>query len=409
MPKEIRKLEKRKTRMTGVNLTFAIVVLILLGLGIVMMFSASYAIAINEEKPGYYYALRQAIFGGVGLIAMVIISFIDYHIYQKVWVAVGSYVGSVILLILVMIIGTDLGSGCKRWIQLPGGQTFQPSELAKFAIVILFAYLIDMHHDRMKQFKVGTMPFILLIGVIAGLLMLQPHLSATILIAMIGVAMIFVGGAKWWHLLLSAFVGIAGLAAVVIQKVMSGTGYFAVRLRTWKDPFSSDEGFQSQQSLIAIGSGGLFGLGLGESRQKFLYLPESENDFVFSIVCEELGLFGAITVILLFILLVAEGFHIATHCKDRFGMMIAVGFTLQIGLQAFINIAVVSNLMPNTGISLPFFSYGGTALMMQLAQMGIVLNVSRGRYVVGEERLSSSRSRSRSGSRSSGRAETQKG
>ena len=387
MPKEVRRLEKRKTRTTGVNMTFAVVVLILLGLGIVMMFSASYAIAINEEKPGYYYALRQAIFGGVGLIAMVIISFIDYHIYQKVWVAVGSYVGSVILLVLVIFIGTDLGSGCKRWIKLPGGQTFQPSELAKFAVVILFAYLIDMHHDKMKQFKVGTLPFILLIGVIAGLLMVQPHLSATILIALIGVAMIFVGGAKWWHLILSGLAGVAALAGVVLYKVLSGSnGYFAVRFATWKDPFASEDGFQTQQSLIAIGSGGLFGLGLGESRQKFLYLPESENDFVFSIVCEELGLVGAITVVLLFVLLIAQGFHIATHCKDRFGMMIAVGFTLQIGLQAFINIAVVSNLMPNTGISLPFFSYGGTALMMQLAQMGIVLNVSRGRYVVNEER-----------------------
>lgn len=387
MPKEVRRLEKRKTRTTGVNMTFAVVVLILLGLGIVMMFSASYAIAINEEKPGYYYALRQAIFGGVGLIAMVIISFIDYHIYQKVWVAVGSYVGSVVLLILVVFIGTDLGSGCKRWIRLPGGQTFQPSELAKFAVVILFAYLIDMHHDKMKQFKVGTLPFILLIGVIAGLLMIQPHLSATILIALIGVAMIFVGGAKWWHLILSGLAGVAALAGIVIYKVMSkSNSYFAVRFMTWKDPFAYEEGFQTQQSLIAIGSGGLFGLGLGESRQKFLYLPESENDFVFSIVCEELGLVGAITVVLLFVLLIAQGFHIATHCKDRFGMMIAVGFTLQIGLQAFINIAVVSNLMPNTGISLPFFSYGGTALMMQLAQMGIVLNVSRGRYVVNEER-----------------------
>lgn len=368
-------------------MTFAIVVLILLGLGIVMMFSASYAIAINEGKPGYYYAVRQMIFGGVGLIAMIIISFIDYHIYQKFWVAIGSYAGSVVLLILVLFIGTDLDTGCKRWIRLPGGQTFQPSELAKFAVIILFAYLIDMHHDKMKKFKVGTLPFMLLLAVIAGLLLKQPHLSATILICLIGVALIFVGGAKWWHLVLTGLAGAAAIAGVIAYKVLSGSqGYFAVRLMTWKDPFAYEEGFQTQQSLIAIGSGGLFGLGLGQSRQKFLYLPESENDFVFSIVCEELGLVGAITVILLFVLLIAQGFHIATHCKDRFGMIIAVGFTLQIGLQAFINIAVVSNVMPNTGISLPFFSYGGTALMMQLAQMGIVLNISRGRYVVGEER-----------------------
>lgn len=387
MPKDIRKLERRKIRTTGVNMTFAIVVLILLVLGIVMMFSASYAIAINEGKSGEYYALRQAIFGGIGLIAMVIISFIDYHIYQKFWVAIGSYITSIVLLVLVLLIGTDLGSGCKRWIRLPGGQTFQPSEIAKFAVVILFAYLIDMHHDKMKQFKIGTLPFIALLGIIAGLLLKQPHLSATILICIIGIALIYIGGAKWWHLILMGIVGVAAIAGVVAYKVISGeNGYFSVRLMTWKDPFAYDEGFQTQQSLIAIGSGGLFGLGLGESRQKFLYLPESENDFVFSIVCEELGLVGAITVILLFVLLIAQGFHIAMHCKDRFGMLIAVGFTLQIGLQAFINIAVVSNVMPNTGISLPFFSYGGTALMMQLAQMGIVLNVSRGRYVVGEER-----------------------
>ncbi|MDE6776564.1 MAG: putative lipid II flippase FtsW [Oscillospiraceae bacterium] len=368
-------------------MTFAIVVLILLGLGIVMMFSASYAIAINEGKDGYYYALRQAIFGGIGLIAMVIISFIDYHIYQKFWVAIGSYITSVVLLILVLLIGTDLGSGCKRWIRIPGGQTFQPSEIAKFAVIILFAYLIDMHHDKMKKLTVGTLPFMGLLAIIAGLLLKQPHLSATILICLIGVALIYVGGAKWWHLGIFGLLGVLAIAGVIAYKVISGEqGYFATRLETWRDPFADSRGFQTQQSLIAIGSGGLFGLGLGESRQKFLYLPESENDFVFSIVCEELGLVGAITVILLFVLLIAQGFHIATHCKDRFGMLIAVGFTLQIGLQAFINIAVVSNVMPNTGISLPFFSYGGTALMMQLAQMGIVLNVSRGRYVVGEER-----------------------
>ena len=157
------------------------------------------------------------------------------------------------------------------------------------------------------------------------------------------------------------------------------------RLEPWFHPFESEDAYQTQQSLIAIGSGGAFGLGLGESRQKYLYLPESENDFVFSIICEELGFFGAVMVILLFVLLVAQGFHIATHSKDRFGMLVASGFTMQIGLQAFINIAVVSNLFPNTGISLPFFSYGGTALVMQLVEMGIVLNISRGRYVVSQE------------------------
>lgn len=380
------KLEKEKIRMTGVNMTFAIVVLLLLGIGIIMMFSASYAIAINEDKPGYFYALRQAIFGAVGLVAMVGMSFIDYHVFQKYWVAIGSYIGSVILLILVIFIGTDLGTGCKRWIQLPG-TTFQPSELAKFAIVILFAYLIDINFERMKTFKYGTLPFMCLIGVIAGFLMKQPHLSCTLLIAMMGVALLFIGGAKWWHLGLTGLVGAGALVLAVVYKVMTGEQtYFQTRIMTWFHPFDYEEAYQTQQSLIAIGSGGAFGLGLGESRQKYLYLPESENDFVFSIICEEVGFVGALTVILLFLLLVIQGFHIATHSKDRFGMLVAAGFTLQIGLQAFINIAVVSNLFPNTGISLPFFSYGGTALIMQLLEMGIVLNISRGRYVVGQKR-----------------------
>ncbi len=380
-------LEKRKVKMAGADMTFAIVVLILLGIGIVMMFSASYAIAIHEGKPGYYYALRQGIFGGIGLIAMIAISFVDYHVYQKLWIAAGSYIGSVFLLILVMFIGTDLGTGCKRWIKLPGGMTFQPSELAKFAVIILFSYMIDRNFKYMKTFRYGTMPFLGFLVIIAGLLLKQPHLSCTILICAIGFSLIFIGGAKFWHLALSALAGLAAVAAVIMIKVQTKeAGYFETRLRTWKDPFASPDAYQTQQSLIAIGSGGLFGLGLGESRQKYLYLPESENDFVFSIVCEELGLVGAVTVILLFVVLVIRGFHIATHCKDRFGMLITIGFTIQIGLQAFINIGVVSALLPNTGISLPFFSYGGTALVMQLVQMGIVLNVSRGRYIVNERK-----------------------
>ena len=381
------KTEKEKIRFTGVNMTFAIVVLFLLGIGIVMMFSASYAIAINEDKPGYYYAQRQAIFGVIGLAAMVGASLIDYHVFQRFGVAAAAYLGSVVLLILVKIIGTDLGTGCTRWIRLPGGMTFQPSELAKFAIVISFAYLIDINFDRMKKFRYGTMPFMILLGVIAILLMIEPHLSCTLLIAAMGIILMFIGGSRFKHLALTGGVGLAGIALWVAAKVLTGKQtYFLKRLEPWFHPFESDDAYQTQQSLIAIGSGGIFGLGMGESRQKYLYLPESENDFVFSIICEELGFVGAVTVILLFVLLVAQGFHIATHSKDRFGMLVACGFTLQIGLQAFINIGVVSNLLPNTGISLPFFSYGGTALMMQLFEMGIVLNISRGRYVVNKDK-----------------------
>ncbi len=379
------KTEKEKVRLTEINMTFAIVVLFLLGIGLVMMFSASYAIAINEGKPGYFYAQRQALFGGVGLVAMFIASRIDYHYLQNIYAAGIAYLGSVVLLILVKIIGTDLDTGCTRWIRLPGGMTFQPSELAKFAVVIAFAYLIDINFDRMKEARYGTIPFMILLGVIAVLLMIEPHLSCTLLIAAMGIILMFIGGSNIKHLAIAGGIGLAGIAGWVALKILTGTQtYFLKRLEPWFHPFESEDAYQTQQSLIAIGSGGLFGLGMGESRQKYLYLPESENDFVFSIICEELGFVGAVTVILLFVLLVAQGFRIATHSKDRFGMLVACGFTLQIGLQAFINIGVVSNLLPNTGISLPFFSYGGTALMMQLFEMGIVLNISRGRYMIND-------------------------
>ncbi len=379
------KKRKAGTRYGGADITFIAVVLILLGIGVLMMFSASYAIAINEKGNGYYYAFRQVIFAGVGLVAMFIMSFLDYRILKNGKIALFGYIASVILLILVMFIGTDLGTGCKRWINL-GFTTFQPSELAKFAVVVLFAYLIDKNYDKMKQAKTGVIPFMILLGIIAGLLMLQPHLSCTILICLIGIVLIFIGGAKLWHLIIAAILAVSAVAGVVVYKtVVEKYNYFGTRISTWLHPFESDDlagTWQTRQSLIAIGSGGPLGLGLGESRQKYLYLPEAENDFVFAVVCEELGLVGAVTIILLFVLLVVQGFHIATNAKDRFGMLIAIGFTLQIGLQAFINMAVVSGLIPNTGISMPFFSYGGTALIMQLMQMGIVLNVSRKRYAL---------------------------
>lgn len=379
------KKQKAGTRYGGADITFIAVVLILLGIGVLMMFSASYAIAINEKGNGYFYAFRQVIFAGVGLVAMFVMSFVDYRILKNGKIALFGYIASVVLLILVMFIGTDLGTGCKRWINL-GFTTFQPSELAKFAVVVLFAYLIDKNYDNMKKAKTGIIPFMILLGIIAALLMKQPHLSCTILICLIGLVLIFIGGVRIWHFVIAAiFAALAGVGVVIYKTVVDGVGYFTTRISTWLHPFESEDlagTWQTRQSLIAIGSGGPLGLGLGESRQKYLYLPEAENDFVFAVVCEELGLVGAVTIILLFVLLVVQGFHIATNAKDRFGMLIAIGFTLQIGLQAFINMAVVSGLIPNTGISMPFFSYGGTALIMQLMQMGIVLNVSRKRYAL---------------------------
>ena len=229
----------------------------------------------------------------------------------------------------------------------------------------------------MKTFRYGIVPFLIVLGIIAGLMMMEPHLSGTVLIATIGVVMMFVGGVdlKWFAL----GVGVLAAGIVVVVMIPGVIQYAQARLEYWLDPFSDPQGlgFQTIQSLLAIGSGGVMGLGLGNSRQKYLYVPEPQNDFVFSIVCEELGLVGAAIIVILFALLVWRGYVIAIRAQDKFGTMLAVGLTTQVGLQALLNIAVVTNTIPNTGISLPFFSYGGTALMMLLAQMGVILSVSR--------------------------------
>lgn len=372
---------QRGIRYGEVDVPFFLIVLALLVMGIIMMFSASYAWAIAEGHSGTYYAVEQIKTGVIGLILMYILSVVDYHVYQTPLIAIGSYVVPVVLLLLVLVVGTSV-NGAQRWLYI-GSFGFQPSELMKIGLVIFFAYLIDMNYGQMQKFRTGILPYLVALGIVAVLLMLEPHLSCTILIGLIGMTLIWVGGAKLRHFLILLGVGAGAVIGIVlILSIFEGYSYFSTRIQSWLDPFSDSQGgtWQTCQSLIAIGSGGLFGLGLGESRQKFLYLPETKNDFVFSIVCEELGFVGALTVVLLFALLIFRGFHIATHAQDKFGMLVAVGFTMHIGLQAFINIAVVSNLVPNTGISLPFFSYGGTALILQLSEMGIVMNISRARY-----------------------------
>ena len=373
---EVHRSRSRRSGSGNMDLPFMAIVLILLVIGMLTMFSASYATAISEGKSGAYYAIKQAKMAGLGLVAMFVLSYLDYHFFQKLWVSGGVFVVSLILLVLVLVRGSASETGVTRWLVL-GPINFQPSEVVKFAVIIFFSMLIAKNYNRMDQFFVGIVPFLGMLGVVAGLLILEPHLSGTILVVLIGLTLIFVGGAKVWQL------GLTGTAVVVMGAilVLVKKNYFLTRITTWRDPFneawSQDETWQTCQSLIAIGSGGLFGLGLGSSRQKHLYLPETKNDFVFSVFCEEFGFVGAVVIIILFVLLIVRGFYVAAYSKDKFGMLLAVGLTAQIGYQAFLNIAVVSNFIPNTGITLPFFSYGGTALVMQLAQMGILLNVSR--------------------------------
>ena len=372
---------KKRSRYGDMDLSFFLIVMTLLSIGIIMMFSASYAWALSESggTSGTIYAKKQMIMGVVGVVALIGFTFLDYHIFQKPLIAIGSYIGCVVLLVAVLFSGVTDG-GATRWLVI-GPLNFQPSELMKFAIIICFSYLIVQNYKNMQKFTIGILPFGILLAIVAGLLLMEPHLSCTILICGIAVVLLYVGGVKYQHMAIIGIVGIAAIAFIVYMKSQGEDGftYFEKRFQSYFDPFSDEKGttWQTCQSLIAIGSGGVFVLGLGESRQKYLYLPETKNDFVFAIVCEELGFIGAVTIVILFALLIIRGLYIASKAKDKFGMLITVGITIQIGLQAFLNIAVVSNLIPNTGISLPFFSYGGTALVMQLAEMGIILNVSR--------------------------------
>ncbi|MBE6810620.1 MAG: putative lipid II flippase FtsW [Ruminococcaceae bacterium] len=359
------------------DITFLSLILILLTIGLVMLFSASYAYSLEYYGSSYKFIINQSIYAVIGIIFMFIASRINYHIWQKLSLPI---FGAILILLFALLIMPPMMKGMtvKRWFAI-GGFSFQPSEIAKFAVVIFFSTLIAANQKKMNSWKfVGGM-FVLLI-ITCGLIVLEPHLSATLLVGAIGVVLIYIGG-------LNRKVVIAGLAfavgAIVLVIITQSTGfisYGADRIKYWLDPWQdpTGDGFQTIQSLLAIGSGGVLGRGLGQSRQKYLWVPEPHNDFIFSIVCEELGLIGAVVIIIIFALLVWRGFKIAMSATDKFGSLLAIGLTFQVGLQALLNIWVVTNTIPNTGIGLPFFSYGGTALVILLAEMGIVLSVSRG-------------------------------
>ena len=353
------------------DVPYLVLTMMLVGIGLVMLFSASYAWAINYDLPSVYYFIRQAGFAAVGIGFMIFISRVNYQIWRfgSFWV-LGI---SIFFLILVQIPGLGVTrNGATRWINI--GFEFQPSEAAKMGMILTFANLMSVYRDKMQTFKYGVLPFGIILGVIAVLLILQPHLSATVIFCATGAIMMMLGGTRVRWLIVGA-----AAAGVLVMLYLKLFGYTSDRIVAWQDPFkhADDKGYQIVQSLYAIGSGGLFGLGFGHSRQKYLYLPEAQNDYIFAIVCEELGLVGATLVMLLFALLIIRGYWIAMHARDRFGALVAAGLTTLLALQVFFNIGVVSNFLPSTGISLPFFSYGGTALLIQLAEMGIVLSISR--------------------------------
>ncbi len=359
-----------------VDVVFFSMILILVAAGLIMLFSASYAFAYYYEGSSYAFISKQLKFAIIGLVLMYGISFVDYRWLAKLhipWILYGASVAMLGLVLALPVLDPNLPY--KRWLPL-GFTQFQPSEIAKFSIIVLFAYLISKYYKKMGKFTFGILTLGALLGIVCALVVVEPHLSATVLIFLIGMVMIVVGGAKFKHLLTVGGAGVGLLAIVVLTGVVS---YASNRFKYWIDPWADAQGagYQTIQSLLAIGSGGLFGRGLGQSRQKYLWVPEPHNDFIFSIICEELGFIGGACVILVFALLVWRGVTIAMSAPDRFGTMLTVGIVFQVGLQAMFNILVVTNMIPNTGISLPFFSYGGTSLIMLLAQMGVVLSVSR--------------------------------
>ena len=361
----------------GLDMPLLIFILVLLAIGLVMLFSASYAYSYYYYGNSYFFITRQAAFAVFGVAAMLVISTFDYHHFHKLSVVVFGI--AVFLLVCryahIESIAPPEGDAT-RWLDF-GIVSFQPSEIAKFGLIVLFAHMISQNLDRMGTFRYGVVPYVGIMGLVAALIFLESHLSATLIILMLGAILMFVGGTKpRWFVIGGIVLGV-GLVLLLLTK----GGYQMSRITIWLDPFSTelsrDATHQTRQSLYAIGSGGLLGVGLGQSRQKYLYLPEPQNDFIFAIVCEELGMVGALVIIVLFALLIWRGVYISIHAKDKFGMLLGLGITFQVGLQAVLNICVVTNTIPNTGISLPFFSYGGTALLMLLGEMGILLNISR--------------------------------
>ena len=374
------------------NWTFFLLLIALLAIGIVMMFSASYVSAQKKEDSPWHFLWRQLVFAAAGLFVLWVVSHVRLEFLSK-YNGI-FYVIALILLVVVLIhphviVGKEK---FKRWLEVPGTEfTFQPSEIAKFALILYLASALERNQKAIRTQATAIFPFVPPVMLFMVLIYLENHNSALIIIATLVLVMFFCGGAKrGWFILFAVLAAIAAIWFFCnldkMTAITESGGYAHKRVAVWiklltgadltRDDMQGDA-WQSLQSLYAVGSGGLFGLGFGQSKQKHLYLPEPQNDFVFAIVCEELGFVRSALIILAFVVLVGIGIFIGMQCKNRFGQLAAIGFSFKIGLQAALNFAVVTSLIPNTGISLPLFSYGGTALVMQLVELGIILAVAR--------------------------------
>ena len=356
-----------------------ITVLLLLSLGIIMVLSASAPSALSTTGNSYTYVKKQLLFAIAGLFVMFFLSKVDYRFYKKYYWYI--YFASWIILLLVVVPGLGYAvKGATRWIKI-GGFQFQPSELTKKGMIIFFAGYLSDHKNELQEFKRGFLkPLAFLIPPIGILYVIQNHFSVSLVIGVVVLVIMFMAGCRLKYFLIVGIVGISAILGLLGVMQMKGSESFRLdRISTYFDPWADAQGtgYQIVQSLYAIGSGGMFGLGLGNSKQKYLYIPEPHNDFIFSILAEELGFFGCILVIALFAIFIWRGILVSMRAKDMFGSLVAIGITTLIAIQAVINIAVVTGTVPTTGMSLPFFSYGGTALLLLLANVGILLNISR--------------------------------
>ena len=356
-----------------IDMRVLVLLLLLLMAGMVALFSASYY--TFQDSGDAYAKVRQQIAGiAMGAAAMIALIRVDYHVFQKTWIIVGMLAASAVLLVLVVIPGIGvLANGSRRWLRL-AGISFQPSEFAKFAMIVYMANALTNKGHDVRRFFVGIMPVLIVPGVMFLLILEQPNLSTAGSIIIVAFVLVGIAGARARHM------GVLGLMGATVGMWYAWSEpYRRERLLSFRDPFAqmSDEGYQLSQSLIAFGSGGLFGMGLGQGRQKTAYLPYPESDFIFASIAEDFGLFGCILVVALFVAFVYAGFRVALRCPDRFGCLLAAGITAMVGVQAFLNMGVVVGLLPTTGLPLPFFSAGGTSISIFMAAVGVLLNISR--------------------------------
>lgn len=349
-------------------------VILLLSIGTIMVFSSSYYFSVKTVGNSFHLLIPQLEYMALSIIVLIVTMNFDYRKWGKLSPLILMVCIGLLILVLIPGVGTEL-NGAQRWLII-AGQSLQPSELAKIALIIFLSFSLSKRKEVLQSFKKGLLPYLLLIGLVAGLVLKEPHLSGALIIITTSCVILFCAGAKISHFVALTVPGIIGVLGLIVFEP-----YRFGRLKAWINPFAPeyimDEGWQTVQSLLAIGSGGLFGRGLGQSMQKYLYIPEPYNDYIFAVMAEELGYVGSIFVMLLFLVFIWRGIKVAMNAPDIFGSLVATGITALVGLQFLFNVAVVTNSIPSTGISLPFFSYGGTSLIFLMFGVGILLNISR--------------------------------